>query len=280
MKSSSDLRERLERILAQNGALVAGAYSHTDSLSSASEYLGIRVRSACEEQYPDACNEAFITPEIKHSPVGFTGLIAPLEVKRPVRSFSAARRLNDALLAAGFTGVSNSCDLDEILNVCVYAIGEVAARNEGLVRRLNLAEATSRREPKVVFRVEECAVQQHDDYERRDDAEMIRLQRVCKSQTQRLENLENRLRLKESEVERLTKVMRAKVKSDDRRSAITMANMREQKLGTAGFVAMNQYQRQIEELEKSNEILTRKCQNLSVRFRHASERNSEQSHSN
>jgi hypothetical protein len=186
------------------------------------------------------------------------------------------RQLNDILQSNGFDCISRGADIHEIINYCITAINELSSRTLDLSHRLSLNQKTSK-----VTRVEPLrptqrespqrvpAVSDADIEKRRQLDEFERLRKVCLAQHSRIQSLENHARLKDSELEKVKALMQERARREDRRGAITMTSMREQKLGTNGFVLVHNLQRQIEILTQENVSLDRKCRELSVRLRNA-----------
>ena len=275
MNPSSDIRKKLERILSENGALIGElkpSKHEADTLPLLPVGRWENRMVPCNDDI--SCDVSLIADYFQSTPDPVTGPgTRPFSYGSSFQP-AALNRLNDSLQGSGFEAVSRDADIEEVVSVCINVINEIAARNQGLTQRIAVAQSTAKERPKVVFQVKEVPAKQEDPVrDSNDHSETARLRKVCKSQSDRIENLENRLKMKEADVEKLTRLLQEKLKADDRRSALTMENIRGQKLGTSAFVAMDNYQRQIDELRTDNEHLRRRCQNLSVRLRHATERN-------
>ena len=186
------------------------------------------------------------------------------------------QRLNDVLQSNGFESISRGADIHEIINNCITAMSELSSRTVNLTHKLREKDRatalprgerlhlTQQNSPQSVPTVPDTDI---ENRHREDESD--RLRQVCKAQHNRIHALENHIRLKESELERVKAMLQERARKEDRRGAITMTSLREQKLGTNGFVLIHNLQRQIDCLTQDNESLARKCRELSVRLRYA-----------
>lgn len=180
-------------------------------------------------------------------------------------------RLNDVLLALGFRPAPTDADVGEIINACITALSELADRNSNIVERLTVqskvaTEIPLNRPPKSK---PEAPVEVHDNESIVSSIkeELAKARRTISEQNQKLRTFENQIRSRNGEIENLRSLLKAQAKDEDRRSALSMTSLREQKIGSNAFLLVNNLKRQIETLEKENESLSRRVVNLSNRAR-------------
>lgn len=279
MKSSWSISDDLDRVLRQNSLLLgtsgrlAGSIDNLKDQNNPNRTLGdwynqsVLSQILVQDEEPDPCKVQNLTT-IKPDNAAFYS--SDLDCAHDLG------RLNDILQSNGFDCISRGADIHEIVNYCITAINELSSRTLELSHRLSSNQKTSN-----VTRVEPLrptqrqspqrvpAVSDADIEKRLQLDELERLQKVCLAQHSRIQSLENHARLKDSELEKVKALMQERARREDRRGAITMKSLREQKLGTNGFVLVQNLQRQIEILTQENESVERKCRELSVRLRHA-----------
>lgn len=175
-------------------------------------------------------------------------------------------RVNDSLRACGLDPTPRNAPVGDVMRSCVDAVEELSRRNRELAER--------RPEVRTVFQRPISPVRgpagptpadPNDHCELQDD--LRRLRKVSLGQRQRIETLERQLRSRESELEKLKTYTQEKAKEEDKRNALAMTTLREQKLGSNSFMVVNNFIKQIDVLEKENEALDRRCQTLTVRLR-------------
>ena len=180
-------------------------------------------------------------------------------------------RLNDVLLALGFRPAPTDADVGEIINACITALSELADRNSQIVERLTVQSKVASEIPlsRALKNRPEAPVEVPDNkgIVSAIKEELAKARRTISEQNQKLRTFENQIRSRNCEIENLRSLLKAQAKDEDRRSALTMTSLREQKIGSNAFLLVNNLQRQIETLEKENESLSRRVVNLNNRGR-------------
>ena len=274
----------LDKVLAENRALVGDACNETPEFRDTSD--GIQADHSLVDWYNRSTygrhqsksgdDESKNIGQTTNAAVNWHEL--SIRASNPNISALSLSRLNDSLMGSGLPSVSREAGADDVVGVCVEALNELASRNEKLAKCVTSLQSEVKRNQQVrpppILRVEPAmSVAESTSSEENDRLknELERIRKLCKSNGQRADHLEHQLKAREAELSRITDRLQQRVKEEDRRSALTMSSIRGNKVGTAQFIVMNNYQRQIDELVRDNEMLRRKCQSLTVRFRHQEE---------
>jgi hypothetical protein len=262
------LREQLDRVLDENKALLGSYNSPNDRLGSPT------VHSGRDRTVADWYNSSALT--VPNDPYGLNSddnpsIQASCSFTTETPQYSAAVRLNDCFRSHGLPPVGTEASLEDIIRNCIDAIDEMANRTSAKrpePPRRSLAMSYSKQEhPKIPRAFPDIPVVAHEERSKLS-SDLKRLEKVSSVQSQRIHSLETQLRLRDSELSKLKEFIQEKTREEDRRSALTVASLRDQKLSNSGFVAINNLHKQIDMLTKENEVLKRKCQNLNVRLRH------------
>jgi hypothetical protein len=259
------LRDKLERVLAENRALVSG-------LDLTGPLVGQPIASqACN---PNQDNKASVLTLKVPIVTGSEDSIAWIS---PHFSSAPLNRLNDSLRGSGISPLSTDSEANDVILQCASAVDELTRRNEKLINRLALRSAVER--PKQIPLasntldpvVQQTSAEGVDPELGELRSELERSRKVCKSQSNRIRSLEIQLRKRGEELEKRNSLISEQAKKEDRASAVAMVSLREHKLGTSGFLLANNYQKQIENLQDENAQLRRKFETMSAKLRRFTE---------
>ena len=183
--------------------------------------------------------------------------------------------LNDALRASGISAIPRDSPLDEVMASCARAVWELNTRAQEAVSR-SFAQPMPRSSRNTEGRQRSISpssgtgpapvAEHHTELDRMVE-EVKGFRRLAVGQKHKISSLEHQLRCKEADVERMRTLLQRKAEDEDRRAALTMTTLREQRIGSSGFVVMNNYQKQIDQLQRENETLSKRNQAMGVRLR-------------
>ena len=163
-------------------------------------------------------------------------------------------RLNDVLRGCGVAPVSRNLGADELVAACTEAILSLGRRNRDLCES-SISQSVgppvsiqSVKEVMVAAPIDESAVRRCKELEE----ETKRLRRQVVNLERDLTHAKHAVKAREKETEDLRESLKARIGEDDRRAALAMTTVREQKLGTNTLILINNYQRQMENLEREN----------------------------
>jgi len=183
---------------------------------------------------------------------------------------SVIARLNDSLRSCGFASLPLTADMSDTVNASVTAISTLLHR---------LAESQRHEQPVIPRQrtpsVERVVIHPNPalptgipigEHKAVVD-ENRNMQKSLNQLNSKLTSLNHTIRLKETELERLQSLITDKMKEDDKRAALAMTTIRDQKMPHSSLVVLNNLQKQLSNVETDNAALVRKNSNLTTRIR-------------
>lgn len=190
-------------------------------------------------------------------------------------SISSIHRLNDTLRASGFRPVPREAEVVDLVNSCIAAISSLQTRYSDLVAKHSQVSAPAVRLPVAADVQARAPIVKEADEETsallsRMREEVVKLRKVSQSQHSKIASLEHLARARDAELEKMREFIKQKADEQNRRDALAMTTIREQRIGSSNVHLINNYLKQIDNLQRNNETLRKRNESLSVRLRIAS----------
>ena len=174
------------------------------------------------------------------------------DLPSPVGQFHLTR-LNDVLRACGFPAVSRGLDSMELISACTEAIMHLSARNRDLKELSHMPAPIAAKHVPVELLIPVQQVSVNPDLVRMKK-ELFQLKTELANEKSAKAHLEHLLSQREEEIENLRYQLSVNLAEEDKRSALAVSTVREENLGIKAMNVINNYQREISILEKSNKM--------------------------